>query len=460
MPSTNEDILRPVSTLEYNARKFGFVVSRNKMRGKLSLRQFREALKIIAQRHPFLSAAFHDSPEGKTYFKKREAFSIPLTIKEGIQTEEEKNRLYEEELNGRLNSYEQLWRVLIILDGKEDEINANSLTEMVLTVQHVICDGLSILNLAKEILEQTRALQRGEPLYENQPLPVMPPMDEYLPGIIHSHSPFKMVRPFFTPIDHSSLGMIAADADHAPEEKEIDYSAIDVLDRDLSIPKAQCRIRFFDGRYSVPELRSLCGHCKHINVSVHGILTACMIKAISECVATPSGRAVNLLLRNPVNRRVQAAPGSGGIGNQHLLNFVVSELVLCPVDATTPIIELAHQFMEKLDYEIKTHQALRRYQSVAESKEIAKINKEKDAQILTVSNAGLIDTPANYDDFELLETNFISSNKHIALQFSLTAFAGHLNYVLLYTSPWYKTGLIEALHQRFKEHLHDYINLR
>lgn len=457
MQQLGEDILRPVSVLEYNARKFGIVVSRNKIRGKISLRQLHNALKVMVQRHPFLGAVFYHCDD-TYYFKKKKDGLIPLTVREGVKTEEEKSRLYEEELNTPLNFYEQLWRVLIILDCREDEINARSHIEMILTVQHAICDGLSILNLAKEILEQTQALQQRTPLYENQPLPVMPPMDQYLPGIIHSHSPFKMIRPFFIPMDQVPPGIMHAPPDQAPEEEEeIDYSTIDVLERDLSIPKNQCRIHYFDGTYSVPELRSLCGHCKHINVSVHGILAACMIKAISECVATPPGRAVHLLLRNPVNRRIQAAPDCGGIGNQHLMIFVVSELVLCPVGKTTTIIELAHQFMEKLDYEIKTHQALRRYQSVVESTEIAKINKEKDAQILTVSNVGLIDTRADYGDFELLGTNFISSNKHIALQFSFTDFSGYLDYVFLYTSPWYKTEMIKVLHERFKEHLSNYI---
>jgi len=40
-----------------------------------------------------------------------------------------------------------------------------------------------------------------------------------------------------------------------------------------------------------------------------------------------------------------------------------------------------------------------------------------------------------------------------SLQFSLTSFTGQLNYVLLYTSPWYKTELIEDVHRRFKKHL-------
>jgi hypothetical protein len=433
MKELNEDILRPISVLEYNARNFGIVVSRNKIRGKISLRRLHDALKVMVQRHPFLGATLYKFDENY-YFKKRDCL-IPLTIREGIKTEEERNRLYEEELNTPLNFYEQLWRVLIILDCNEDEINARSHIEMILVVQHAICDGLSILNLAKEILEQTQALQQGELLYENQILPVMPPMDQYLPGIMHA----------------------APEQAPGEEAEEIDYSTVDVLDRDLSIPKNQCRIRYFDGTYSVPELRSLCHHCKHINVSVHGILAACMIKAISECVPIPSDRAVNLLLRNPVNRRMQAAPDCAGIGNQHLMIFVVSELILCPVGKTTPIIELAHQFMGKLDYEIKTHQALRRYQSVVESTEIAKINKEKDAQIMTVSNVGQIDTRGDYGDFELLETNFVSSNKFNVLQFSFTACAGHLNYLLLYTSPCYKTELIKVLHQRFREHLHNYI---
>ena len=452
-----EDILRPLSVLEYNARKFGTVVSRNRIRGKLSLGDLRRALQVVRQRHPFLGASLFDGSNG-TCFRRQNNPSLPLAVKEEVESEHDRDRLYEEELNIPLNYYEQLWRVLIIFDGKEDEVHADSRIEMILTVQHVICDGLSILNLAKEILEQTQAVREGKMLYENKPLPVMPPMDQYLPDIIHSHSPFRMKRPFFIHMDHSPLGTIYTPPDQVlAEEEKIDYSIINVLERDLSIPKKQCRIRYFNGTYSVPELRSLCGHCKHINISVHGILAACMIKAISECIAIPPGDTVNLLLRNPVNRRIQADPDHGGIGNQHLLNFVVSELIICQIEESATILGLAHQFTEKLDYEIKTHQALRRYQSATESKEIANINREKDAQILTVSNAGQIDTRSDYGDFELLDTNFISSNTHIALQFSLTAFAGHLNYVLLYTTPWYKTELIENLQRRFKKHLFSYI---
>ena len=457
MQQSSKNILRPVSVLEYNARKFGIIVSRNKIKGRISLRQLREALQIMKERHPFLNAVFHAGPGGNC-FKKQPDSPLPLTVQEGVQTEEEKNRLYEEELNTPLDYHEQLWRVLVIFEGREQEITADSSIELILAVHHIICDGLSILNLAKEILEQIRALQQGEQLYENRPLPVMPPLDRYLSRIIHSHEPFKMMRPFFTPMEHAPFGILHFPQDQAPED-QIDYETIDVLERDLSVPKNHCRIRYFDGRYSVPELRSLCAYCKHTNVSVHGILAACMIKAIGECVTAPSGREVHLLLRNPVNRRIQASPQQGGIGNQHLLNFVVSELIACPVGETTGILDLAHQFTEKLDYGIETHQALRRYQSVVESSELAKINKEKDKQIMTVSNAGRIDTRSHYGDFILQETNFISSNTHIALQFSLTAFDEHLNYVLLYTHPWYKTELIETVHRRFREHLFNYIGL-
>jgi hypothetical protein len=458
MQQIDGDLLRPVSVLEYNARNFGLVVSRNKIRGKLSLPKLHDALTVMMQRHPFLRAVFHKSA-GRYYFRQKKDYPIPLSVREGVKTDEERRRLYEDELNVTFNYYEQMWRVLIVLDCSKDEINEDSHIEMILTFQHVICDGLSILNLAKEILEQTQALQEGRTLYENLPLMVIPPMDQYLPDIIQRPKPFHMARSRVTSMDHSPL-----DTHHLPqvqdvaEEGELDYSTIDVLERDLTIPKSECRIRHFDGSYSVPELRSLSDHCKYLNISIHGVLSACIIKAISECVPAPSGRPVNLLLRNPVNRRVQAAPDSGGIGNQYLMNFVISELIHCTVEKTTTVIDLAQQFMKKLDYEIESHQALRRYQAVVDSKaQESRINQEKDAQIMTISNVGLIDTPEDYGDFKLLSTNFISSNKLNVLQFSTTAFAGRLHYLLLHTSPCYDTALIQVLHHRFREHMQHYI---
>ncbi len=438
--NTVDGILRPLSVLEEYARSFGIVVSRNRIRGKLSIANLRQALQVMTQRHPFLNAALYDSRDG-SYYRRQRDLPIPLTIREEVRSEEERNRLYEEELNTPLNYYKQLWRILVVLDGTVDEIDTTSRIDLILTLQHVICDGLSIQNLAKEILEQTQALQQGKPLYENQILPVMPPMDQYLPRIIHNSSPAKGTRLFLTPRDQT-LKM-----------EEINYGSIDVLDRDLSVPKNQCRVRYFNGQYSVRELQSLWRHCKRMNISIHGVVAACMIKALSECVTTPAGRATNLLLRNPIDMRIKAAPDRGGIGNQHLLNFVISELVLCSVEETATIPELSHQFIKKLNNKIKNQQAIKRYQATANSGEFTEINKERAAQILLISNIGRIDTRADYGGFELLETNYIPSKKSFALQFSLTSFAGYLNYILLYTSPWYKTELIADLHQRFREHL-------
>jgi len=430
MQSIDDTLLRPVSILEYNARKFGIVVSRNRINGAMTIDQLRKALEIMAWRHPLLKASLYDVGE-KAYFRKVEKFSLPLSIKENIRTEEEKNTLYEEELNTPINPYEKLWRVLLILDGPKDDMNARCGMELILSVQHVICDGLSILNLAKEILEQVRALQCGKPLYENEQLPVTPPFDEFLPGIIHASG--------------------ASSTDEPP----LDYGRMDTLGRNLAVPKEDCRIRYLSGRYSETEMKRLCRLCREREVSVHGIMAASMIKAIGESIDNPSGKELQLLLRNPVNRRKQVIPP---LGNQPLLCFVASELIVCAVGKAKSTLAMGREIVNQLAHGMKVNKALKRYQAVVESVLSGQMDKEKYVQVLTLSNAGMIDTPADYGQFELLSTNFISSNKHHAIQLSFTTFMNRLEYVMLYAHPWYQTALMYTLNRRFREILVEFLD--
>lgn len=430
MQDIDNTILRPVSILEYNARKFGIVVSRNRIKGRIAVEQIRRALRIITERHPFLSAAFIDI-ESKPFIKRIEKFSIPLTVKENIKTESGKEALYEDELNTPINPYERLWRVLLILEGTEDDIDANSSMEMIISLQHAVCDGLSILNLAKEILEQIQAVQKGLPLYEDNRLPVTPPFDEFLPDILKS------------PGTKPDRG------------RTIDYEKMDILGRDLSIPKESCRIHYVGGRYSEENMRRLCSRCKDDHVSIHGLMAASMIKAIAESINNPSGKELHLLLRNPVSRRKQVSPP---LGNQALSCFVASELIVCSIGKMKTTLEIGRQIMHDLDHDIKINKALTRYQAVVDSVLNGQMDKEKYVQVLTLSNAGMIDTPADYGQFELLGTNFISSNKHHAIQLSFTTFMNRLDYVMLYTHPWYQTDLMQRLNRRFMELLFEFLD--
>lgn len=422
-------LLRPVSTLEYNARKFGIVVSRNRIKGEISLAHFRQALQIITQRHPFLGAAFYEH-ESRIHFKIIEGFSPPLTIKENITTPEQREALYEEELNSPIDPYDNLWRVLLILDGSKNEIDENSHIDVILSLQHAICDGLSILNLAKEILEQVRALDESSLLYENQKLSAAPPFDDFLPAILDN------------------------DIDRSCPEPSVDYETVDTLGRHLSVPKSQCRIHCITGSFAEGDMRGLCRISKRVHVSIHGLMAACIMKAISDCIDNPADKELRLLLRNPVNRRKQVSPP---LGNQALLCFVASELILCTIRKTTSIAEIGRHIMHQLDQDIQNNKALKRYRTVVESADRDQMDKEKYVQALTLSNVGLIDTPADYGKFELLDTNFISSNKHHAIQLSFTTFLNRLHYVMLYTSPWYEMELIKTINDRFRNHLSNFL---
>jgi hypothetical protein len=427
------EILRPVSALEVNARAFGIAVSRSRIRGAIPLALFQEALEIIARRHPFLNAAVFDL-EGKSYFCRNDFPAPPLEIREEVRSEAQRTALYEHELNARIDVRERLWRVLLVLDGRQNDLRSDSITEMIVSVQHSICDAVSILNLVQEILEQTSSLSRGGHLYEIKKLPVPSPFDEYLPDIIGQPTSEKL----------ESKGCDRRDLLSIP---------LDMLDRDLSIPKAECRIKSIQGEFKDFKLKRSCCKASSDGISLHGVLAACLLKAIADQIGGQVDRDFHLLMRNPVSWRKHVSPP---LENDFMEIFTVSELIITSFDRSTSILALARQFMNKLNREIAARSALRRYKAASEERSYEEINKEKEFQVVTFSNVGKIDIQSDYGDFELMSTNYISSHRHLALQVSATTLNNHMFYVINYTHPWYKTELMERFHRCFREYFLQY----
>lgn len=421
----DNSLLRQVSICEYYLKCIGNVTSRNKLTGNIPVRIFREALEIISRRHSFLSCIFFDQGD-KIYYKKK-ASAVPLSIIENVKSEAERNNLYIQELNDSIDPYKQLWRVLLILDCKAEEINQDTDMEMILTLQHSICDGISILNLVKEIMEQIQALLAGKTLYETKPLPVSPALDT----VLIDNSAFKNMN--------SIEGQ--------------DNEDFDRIESDFSIDKTRCKIHYIRDNFTAAETEALVAQCRSYGITVHAALCAAISKSTADII-DPAGRDLNLRLTSAVDlrRRFSFLPDK-----MHLVSYATLEPVMV-ANIHSGIPALAKQIMLALKGRLNKTNGLELIKAITECasyKDIA--NLRKIPVSLGISNAGKVDIAAEYNGFVLHATDFSASGKYNNIIMPVTTFNRSMGYLFLYTEPWFTTDCVQRLNQGFRQYLLDFI---
>ncbi|WP_202218508.1 hypothetical protein [Okeania sp. KiyG1] len=83
-----------------------------------------------------------------------------------------------EELNTKIESSEVLLRAVLVQGREQSE---NSASYLIVTINHAITDGRSIIQLYSEILTCCSKIASGEPVAPVPSLPALPPIDELLP---------------------------------------------------------------------------------------------------------------------------------------------------------------------------------------------------------------------------------------------------------------------------------------
>ncbi|OUL18131.1 hypothetical protein BV378_37400 [Nostoc sp. RF31YmG] len=266
---------RPLSTGEHSfwlydqVAPLHFVVSAQ-ITGEFSVTQLEQALVKLQQRHPLLRVCIVNDASGQPWFKE-DAAKIPLRVVQRMG-EQDWQRVVEQELSQPFDwNQAPLLRVVLV--------HSPEVSEIIVTTQHSIGDGLSSVYLLRDILQAV-----GTPDSEMQILPLRPGYEE----------------------------LILEKADKipnlpSPENNNNDASPSAVNDSKSikagRLPEDQT-VRLLAWSLSSEETALLISRCRQEQTSVHAAICAAFLLAVSQ----DSGQKYNLKCLSPIDIRRHLAP--------------------------------------------------------------------------------------------------------------------------------------------------------
>jgi NRPS condensation-like uncharacterized protein len=266
---------RPLSTGEHSfwlydqVAPLHFVVTAQ-ITGEFSVIQLEQALVHLQQRHPLLRVCIVTDASGQPWFKE-DAAKIPLRVVQRLG-EQDWQREVEQELSQPFDwSQAPLLRVVLVHSPKVSEI--------IVTTQHSIGDGLSSVYLLRDILQAV-----GMPGSERQILPLRPGYEELI------LEQARKIPSLPSPGNSNKESSPSTVNDSKSIKAEI-------------LPEAQT-VRLLTWSLSSEETALLISRCRQEQTSVHAAICAAFLLAVSQ----DSGQESNLKCLSPIDIRRYLAP--------------------------------------------------------------------------------------------------------------------------------------------------------
>ncbi|MDZ8050816.1 MAG: phthiocerol/phthiodiolone dimycocerosyl transferase family protein [Aulosira sp. ZfuVER01] len=260
---------RPLSTGEHSfwlydqVAPFHFVVTAQ-ITGEFSVSQLEKALIKLQQRHPLLRVCIVTDASGQPWFKE-DAAKIPLRVVQRLG-EQDWQREVEQELSQPFDwSQAPLLRVVLV--------HSPEVSEIIVTTQHSIGDGLSSVYLLRDILQAV-----GIPDSEQQILPLRPGYEELI-------------------LEKAGKIGILPSLENSDRVNDSQRIKAEIL------PENQT-VRLLTWSLSSEETASLISRCRQEKTSVHAAICAAFLLAVAQ----ESGQQSNLKCVSPIDIRQHLAP--------------------------------------------------------------------------------------------------------------------------------------------------------
>ncbi|BAY11052.1 phthiocerol/phthiodiolone dimycocerosyl transferase family protein [Calothrix sp. NIES-2098] len=242
---------------------FHFVVTAQ-ITGEFSVSQLEKALIKLQQRHPLLRVCIVTDASGQPWFKE-DAAKIPVRVVQRLG-EQDWQREVEQELSQPFDwSQAPLLRIVLV--------HSPEVSEIIVTTQHSIGDGLSSVYLLRDILQAV-----GIPDSEQQILPVRPGYEELI-------------------LEKAGKIPILPSLENSDRVNDFQSIKADTL------PENQT-IRLLTWSLSSEETALLISQCRQEQTSVHAAICAAFLLAVSQ----ESGQQSNLKCVSPIDIRQHLAP--------------------------------------------------------------------------------------------------------------------------------------------------------
>jgi NRPS condensation-like uncharacterized protein len=379
--------LAPIESL-YAEHKIAIQTTAH-LQGELTVNVLQQALQAVAARHPLLSSQIVQK-EGSLYFAKMPPQEIPIKVYKGSKIHE----VLRTELNLPIPE-KPLFRAAI-LDH----------SFLIVTVHHAVADGISCMQLQKEILETYAALvdKRYKPA---PPLPLIHPLEYFSSQETTPEKTAQFVK------------------------RQTEYvKTLNVQ----TIPHAEGTptIEFIQRRLNLEALQK---RCKEHQVTIHGALCAAHLLAVREMISN-TDQPIELYNSSPVNLRPRINPP---MDEEHMLSMAWGHGDRYSVSKYTSLWTLASAINKDIAECIESKEIFDR---------ILAFRELMSAMILisfSITNVGKIRIPKHYGPITLKEIYFIPIYWFPFLGASVGTFDDQLTLSYQYLTPHFSTDLIEKL---------------
>ncbi len=413
------------------------IVTISRIKGPLSAEILRQALDISQRHHPQLNSRIVRS-RNKLCFQTEGTTKIPLRVVEKF-VHEQWQEVVQEEMNQAIDSSKCLMRVVLV------HFQSNSHENYLITTgHHAVGDGLSSIRLHSEILTYCQQIFSGQPINPVPSLIALPPIEELLPT---------WTKSFKTKISNTlfllQLGL--QKIWHRPQN----------LGFEKYLPIAQ-RSSDIVHRQLEPELtQQLIDCCRQANTTVNSALCAAMMFIVASKIAKTKNKdqdiRVNCLSYLDLRRQLESH-----ISDEQMTTLASSVMEFYTIRTNTSFWELAREVKQNFEASKKDGGI---YKMILVAKQLIDFSltyPKEVAATVSISNAGRVNIPKDYGEFELEEISFLASQALYAGMFitHVSTFQGKMLLNFAFSEPSISRNTMESIVNQFMSYISHICNLK
>ncbi|MBD6617878.1 alcohol acetyltransferase [Komarekiella sp. 'clone 1'] len=410
------------------------ILTISRIKGALNEEILKQALDIVQYRHPRLNSQIVRS-KNSLYFQSDQT-KITLRVVNKLEAQQWQEVVYEE-MNEEIDSSKGLLRVVLV-----HALSDKHISYLITTVHHAIADGLSCIQLHSEILTYCQKIVSGEVINPVTKLAPLPPTEELLPewtkGFKGRISSLRFL-----------LRLAVQKIWHRPKTLGFEKYA----------PIAQRRCNLIH-RQLDPELtQQFVNRCRQESTTVNSALCAALMFTVAKKITKVNRKdvRVNCLSYFDLRRHIEPA-----ISDKQMGVLASSMMGFYTIQKNTSFWELAREVKQKLETGTKQGDIFKMALITKDLINFCFIQPKEVAATVSVSNAGKVNIPKIYGEFELEEISFAGSHSLYAGMFITHAstFQGKMLLNFVFSEPSISQDTMEGLVNNVMSCIFDVCNLK
>ncbi|MDH6058135.1 phthiocerol/phthiodiolone dimycocerosyl transferase family protein [Umezakia ovalisporum] len=410
------------------------IVTISRIKGPLSPEVIRQALDIIRFRHPRLNSRIIRL-RNSLRFQTEGTIKIPLRVVKKFD-HEEWQEVVDEEMNQAIDSSKCLMRaVLVHIESYNHE------HYLITTGHHAIADGLSSIQLHSEILTYCQQIISGNLINPVASLLPLPPVEELLPTWTK-----KFIGKISSTIFLLKLG-----------GQKIWYRP-KTLGFEKYVPISHRKCHIIQKQLDKEVTQQLVNCCRQADITVNSALCAAIMLVIASNITKNNRKRINVNCLSYLDLRQRLA---STISHEHMAVLASSIMGFYTIHHNKSFWELAREVRQKFEASTKCNDALKMILVAKHLINFSLTFPQQVAATVSVSNAGRINVPKIYGDFELEEISFVGSHGLYAGMFitHATTFRGKMLLNFVFSEPSISRGKMEDIVNQFICYIYDICNI-